>query len=385
MSIYRKLKNSLVAFFCQFLLLIVKLIPARSGKHHLVIIKTDEIGDYFLFRNYLHYFKTSAKYSGWKITLIANQAWESIFERYDSATVDEIVWINKGRFNKDLRYRFSLLKEVRKMCTAEIINCVYSRSLLMDDGFALIADARRLAMHTNDTANRPFFHKWIDSLYYNSIVHAGDKTVFDAERNRNFMAQVLNLPELQTEVELPRVNPSILPLPSNYVVFFLGAGNPERKWPTASFAVIAGYIAKRSGLSIVLAGGPDEAETAKEFSRLFHGDTIDLTGKTSLPELIEVIASASFLLSVDTGAVHIAAAAQCPVIGLFSGKFYGRFGPYPSEVFDKFFPVYPDFVDKMIKENDRRLYDTSYMKNDTIKLIPPVKLMPLIDMITTSD
>ena len=74
-------------------------------------------------------------------------------------------------------------------------------------------------------------------------------------------------------------------------------------------------------------------------------------------------------------------AAGCPVIGLFSGKFYGRFAPYPKEITEQFYAVYPDFVDELIAKKDPVLYDTSVMKNDTMKMIRPEKLIQYIDRI----
>ena len=72
-------------------------------------------------------------------------------------------------------------------------------------------------------------------------------------------------------------------------------------------------------------------------------------------------------------------AAGCPVIGLFSGKFYGRFAPYPKEITEQFYAVYPDFVDELIAKKAPILYDTNIMKNDTMKMIPPSKVIPYID------
>jgi ADP-heptose:LPS heptosyltransferase len=140
-----------------------------------------------------------------------------------------------------------------------------------------------------------------------------------------------------------------------------------------------GFIAHevQENFPCLVTGEKDGEEFAKGYNNTF----LNKIGKTSLPELIELLAKARFIICVDTGALHIAAAVECPVVGLFSGKFYKRFAPYPKESAPNFYPIYPDFVDELIKKNDPILYDVSVMKNNTMKLIPPEKVKPYINLI----
>jgi ADP-heptose:LPS heptosyltransferase len=43
--------------------------------------------------------------------------------------------------------------------------------------------------------------------------------------------------------------------------------------------------------------------------------------------------------------VHLAAAVNCPVFGVFNGTYYKRFAPYPKAISAHFFAIYPDEVD----------------------------------------
>lgn len=376
---FKRIRDTIAATLYHLILFLVKISPAKKGTAHLLIIKTDEIGDYILFRNYFEDIRESNKYKNYKITLVGNIAWKSILETYDLRFFDKIIWINKKQFKKDLHYRFSTLKQVRKLEIEEVINCVYSRSLLMDDGFAIVTKAVRIAMDCDDIANRKFTLRVFDKLYYHKIISAGDKKIFDNTRNRNFVSTLINDPYLKSKLFL--TTNTLNPLPKNYFVIFLGAGNPERKWPVSYYATIANYIFTNYGLVPLLCGSDSDVEDAKRFSMEYNQIFHDYTGKTNLPELIEILFNAAFLISVDTGAVHMAASVKCPVIGLFSGKFYGRFAPYPQETFNRFYPVYPDFVDKLIEANDPVLYQVEIMKNNTMKLILPPKIYPVIDKI----
>ena len=159
---------------------------------------------------------------------------------------------------------------------------------------------------------------------------------------------------------------------------FLGAGNPERKWGVEKFMQAAEFITENYGLVPVLCGGPDDSIDAEEFVNKYKKNVVNLAGKTTLLQLMELLNRAEFLISVDTGALHIAAAVNCMVFGLYSGKFYGRFAPYPKEITKQFYPIYPDFVDTLIAKSDPILFETSIMKNDTIKQIGSEKVIAAI-------
>src|SRR3569832_13355 len=97
----------------------------------------------------------------------------------------------------------------------------------------------------------------------------------------------------------------------------------------ANFLQCAQYINRQYRLTPVVCGPPADMDDAAAFMKSYDGDAINLTGKTTLPEFIELMGKARFFLSVDTGPVHMAAAAGCPVVALYSGNYYGRYAPYP--------------------------------------------------------
>ena len=55
---------------------------------------------------------------------------------------------------------------------------------------------------------------------------------------------------------------------------------------------------------------------------------VDLTGKISLPEMIEWIRVCDLMVTNDTGPMHVAAALRKPVVGLFGPTDPRRTGPY---------------------------------------------------------
>ena len=312
--------------------------------------------------------------------MVANKAWKSLYEEYDSQSVDAIIWVDKKKYMKDMFYRFSMLYKIHVLGTSDVINCIFSRSSDLDDG--MVASAKgsvKVAMYSDET-NRKKNEKNRDHRIYTNLVDAGDRRIFDTERNRNFVQTVLDVGPLPLDTKVAITLNYRLP-EENYLAIFIGAGNPERRWPIPYFIECANYAYKEFKIIPVVCGGPGDEADAQSFVDSYGDKALNYAGKTTLPQMMELLSKARFLICVDTGALHMGVAAGCPVVGLFSGKFYGRFAPYPKEITEQFYAVYPDFADELIAKKDPVLYDTSVMKNDTMKMIRPDKVIRYIDKI----
>lgn len=373
----KSIRNFISSVLYELILVLIKLSPYRKGTKHLLIIKLDEIGDYVLFRNQLKYFKSCERYKSTRITLIGTDGWKAIFERYDSGTVDNVIWINKKKFNSNLLYRFRALRNVRLGGFSEVVNVVFSRSLAVDDCFAFAAPSfiPKITIK-GDMSNKGRYAINIDKLIYNQIIDGGDEKIFDSIRNANFLKQLLgiNIVTIDSSFGHPWRGAS-----SDYYAIFLGAGNPERRWLVEHYVKCAEHIEKNYGLRTMIFGGPSDVESALLFERMFKGKLTNMVGKTTLPEFIMMLNQARFTISVDTGPLHMAVAAKSPVIGLFSGRYYKRYSPYPKEITNYFYPVYPDFIDEIIAEGSEDIYNPFKTLNNTIKCIEPEKVIRLID------
>lgn len=313
--------------------------------------------------------------------MVGNMAWKSIFDTYDKAAIDEGIWINKREFNKNLKYRFSLLKQIRLLKTSEVINCIYSRSIVLDDGFAYVAKGNEKFATSRDNANAGKYSIDIDIFIYTKVIYAGNERIFDSIRNSRFLGEILGKDNLPIETKLPS-KPIEFNLPQKtYALLSLGAGNPERKWPIEQFVKCAEYANSKYNVVPLLSGGASDEKDAEKFIVTYGKEVYNYVNKTSLPQLIDLLNGAAFVISVDSGPVHMAAACDCNTIGLYSGKYYKRYAPYPKDVSTIFYVVYPDFIDKLIAEQSDTLYNPFVTKNNTIRFIPAEKVEPIIDKI----
>ncbi len=117
--------------------------------------------------------------------------------------------------------------------------------------------------------------------------------------------------------------------PDPYILLHPFASWDTRNWSAASWARVAGAIA-RSGYRIVVAGAGGEAQrtVAEEIASSVTGGIVDFLGKGTLRELAFAMAASEAVLAVDSGPMHLAAATGTRVVALFGPTDPVRLGPY---------------------------------------------------------
>ncbi len=108
-----------------------------------------------------------------------------------------------------------------------------------------------------------------------------------------------------------------------------GARWDNKRWPATFFAEVVQELAPRLPDSrFAILGGTADRPLASEIAAAAPDRCLDLSGQTSLPEMVEWLRRADLLITNDTGPMHIAAALGKPVVALFGPTEPRRTGPY---------------------------------------------------------
>ena len=127
--------------------------------------------------------------------------------------------------------------------------------------------------------------------------------------------------------------------PRPFVTFFLGSRWPSRFWFPEATTRVAQTLMKEYGMGVVLIGGPNEVPFAQAVSAALETDSethsrlpiTNLTGQTSLRDLIGIFSRCRLAFGPDSGPMHIAAATGTPVISLWGATSPIRSAPWGSE------------------------------------------------------
>ena len=109
------------------------------------------------------------------------------------------------------------------------------------------------------------------------------------------------------------------------VLIAVNGERPAKLWPLEHWLVLLERLRQTMGLTanaIGLIGGPPPAEPRQPGDRLerallARAGVRDLRGRLSLPALVGALARSRLCIAVDSGPLHLAAAAGCPTVALF--------------------------------------------------------------------
>lgn len=99
-----------------------------------------------------------------------------------------------------------------------------------------------------------------------------------------------------------------------YVTIFPGASIKERQWGADNFSEVASKL-ESVGLNVVIVGGKEDIAQGDRILSSAKG--INLAGKTTISVTAALIAGSKFLLSGDSGVLHLAVGLGIPTVSLF--------------------------------------------------------------------
>lgn len=223
-------------------------------------------------------------------------------------------WRNLARLGRTFRELLALRAALRR----EKFTVSVDLSGLLRSGLITWAAGAALRLGFKDSNEG-------SSLFYKQKI-VGDMSIHAVDRYLKF-ADFLGGDS--REVDFPfapydKTPPVMASLPARYAVMVPSAGKEANRWPAERF----GRLAARLALPVVLLGSAADGVVTAEVARFSEGWAIDLAGKTSLKELLPLIEKAAFMVTNDTGPMHIAAALQVPVYAIFGPANPARTGPY---------------------------------------------------------
>jgi heptosyltransferase-2 len=112
---------------------------------------------------------------------------------------------------------------------------------------------------------------------------------------------------------------------------------PAKRWPASRFAELASMLQEKNKVQILIVGSAEEAELAESIASSMSERPINMTGKTTLRQLAELISLADLFITNDSGPMHITNALRIPLIAIFGPTDPRLTGPFhqPAAVIKK--------------------------------------------------
>lgn len=295
--------------------IVIKKIPRK-----ILVIKPSSLGDIIHSLPFLYAIKETFQKAA--VHWVVSKGLEGLLEYHPM--VRKLVVINKDQW-KDLwkvKETISEAKALFKELRDEEYDMVIDLQGLLRSG--LIAQATRSPLRVGFTEAREgsnlfYTHK----IKGSRDIHAVDRYLKIAKALGCDMEDMrFPMPLIKESEKVKKLRQEV----GSYGVIVPGARWKTKRWLPESF----GRTASRLGTKTIVVGGPSDSEIAGAIEKESGGRAISMAGKTDLKELISIIRNASYMISNDSGPMHIAAAFKIPVVAIFGPTNPVRTGPYGS-------------------------------------------------------
>jgi heptosyltransferase-3 len=170
---------------------------------------------------------------------------------------------------------------------------------------------------------------------FNRLVTNGHGPVHQVLRDYHAVREVFGLPEdpppLRFACEARTPHPLQVSITQPYAVVHAATRWSSKSWPIERWKeVVAALLGKFSQVVVSCGPNPNEVREAAELSSEHGGRVLSTGGVFSWGQLATLLAKASLFVGVDTAAMHLAAAVQCPAVVLFGHAPAYQFRPWQS-------------------------------------------------------
>jgi lipopolysaccharide heptosyltransferase I len=282
----------------------------------ILFIKTSSLGDV------IHHMPavTEARKQrpGDKFTWLVEEAFAPLAALHPA--VNEVIPVAWRRWRKSLYAPATLgeiahsLRDIRAQRYDDIVD---SQGLLRSGVIARLAHGRR---HGYDSSS---IREPLAAMFYD-VRHNVGRDLHAIERNRILSGLALGYrPQGTPDFGLDRAR---FAAPNGrYAVLLHATARPGKEWPEADWIALGKALGRRD-LDLVLPWGTEFERTRSEriAARLARAR---VPARAPLDEVARLVAGAEFVVGVDTGLLHLAAALGVPLVAIFAGSKPGLTGP----------------------------------------------------------
>ena len=309
--------------FCRY-------VPVFKLRRGLVVIRMDGIGDMVLFRQSLDHYADAFSVDKSEITVIGCKSWQSIADEVFAGY--RVISINEHAYAKKPLYRFGINIKMRYLAPKTVVSDAFFRRALMADSLAWVTGA------PNTYVSYPYINEPTRSefTYYLSqttdVIDTGLYPTHELDRHAAFISQYVFEPVKAIPPVLNwRDQAPEIPDGTPYVVLNSGSNEHGRRWPLEDYIALSKWLVTH-GFRVVFVGKADEKAKADMIvDAAIDANIIDMTGKTDLPGLMDILKFAALVVSNDTGPMHLAIGLGTPTVAVIGGGHFGSFVPYPEQ------------------------------------------------------
>lgn len=290
--------------------------PTPSGGQRVLLVRDDVIGDLIV--------PTSAV-----VRWLVQQGYDVyLVVREDIAAIgamllpkEKLFPVDIKKYRASLSYRYGFLKRVRAVGFDYAIGSTIHSSV--NDDIVRSSGAPERWGYRRSVACKEYFRlRGIKKVATLPVIDTEKREYLSVvEHERHFLETIFSR-TISGEDFFPSVTPPAVEapqLPEKYVHYLAEAGAVKRVFPPQRLIPILLEIARERGLKVVLTG--------LKRQNIADENCIDLTGRTTLPEVLAIVNNAAAVIGNESGLTHMGWVLGKKTALFYGGGHWGRFRP----------------------------------------------------------
>lgn len=305
--------------------------PDRNAKFRVLLVKLKHIGDALILTPTIVAIRNS--YPQAEIWVVVRKGTEGILE--GCTAIDRVLAVTpveaENRSSRRLLRDLRLWREIRRQ------RFDYAFELTDGDRGRLLAGTSKARHRCVNVSLYPLNFWW--SRWFNQRSESkwteGHRVEKDFQAVHDFLPLSGDIPALCFEREKAK-EPDLLDGADDFVVFHPGTRWLKKRWPREHWIELGRQLLSHTG-KIIVSSGPDEEErqlAAELVAAWGQERAVSTDGRLSWGQLAACLYRARLFVGVDTAAMHLAAACQCPQVAIFGYSVVSQWRPWkaPAEL-----------------------------------------------------
>ena len=296
-----------------------------NAKKQVLILANLGLGDAMNFLSVAEKYRKAYPKDKYEITLYVSNHLDELMKK--ETDFDNVELVPFNQIVTDIKKRINLIKKIRKTYYTTVIDimgvtgCTPSMYLM-----AIAAAKEKISIINKAYSICPkFFYKRI----YTKLIEINNKKITNIEYYHYLANELFNIKDDTIKFHKIKEIDLNIDLPKEYYIVYPSASLDKKKWEYEKYAELIEKTYVKTKLPVVFCGTNSDIKDVEEVTKnIKTAKYINILGKTSVLEFIEVIRRAKFVITNDTGAYHIALGLEVPVSIITGGYTYDGFVTY---------------------------------------------------------
>lgn len=306
----------------------------HKREKRILLIRNDRLGDFMLSLPVMRQISLQARQEETLVAIVVDKSMEELAKK--CSFFDEVIPISLKELGGSFGNRIRTYRFFARLQTTKVINfLVFGRSAIEDYISYFSPAPEKYVMDNMDSwplfEGQSVYRRAMNPHYTNLPKYDSDSSLLVNEARLASVAMNKTVFPALGDLDFLKPLPATQ-VKEDYYLIVPGAMDWHQRWNPEKFAAVIDFMVdKYPSLTPVLSGCEMESDIMEDIlvSCQHRRTVINLCGKSNLFQLIGNVAGARFLLTNDTGPLHVAAKLRIPSFCIMGQGHWGVYNPNP--------------------------------------------------------